>query len=312
MLQGVKRFNEIIVCLPPAIGQLLENLPQEDKARVTEIRLRLGGPVVIYIGADGYYINTVGALTKNANGTLILGKEDIEAVFERFCSFSVYAHQDEINSGYISVKGGHRVGVCGQAVYSGGVITSVRNISSLNIRLSRQVKGIADNYAEYLKLGAIIAGPPASGKTTMLRDAVRCLSKGGVRVAVIDSRGEIAASSGGAPQYDMGFNCDVLTGYTKTHGIDVAVRTLNPQVVAFDEVSAINESEQIINGFFCGVSFICTAHAGSVAELYERDITEKILSSGAVKYILFLNSIHSSPRLITVNASTTLKEVQYV
>ncbi len=292
-MNSAEKFNGAVRPLQPSLKEPLLKIRERDKNGIFEIRLRAGLPVSLVNSAGCNFLSLGGDVSPfiRPNSAVIASAEDVQTAFERFCGYSVYAHKDEINNGYISVAGGHRVGVCGRAVYSGGAISSVADISSLNIRIAREVLGAGERYLPYAEDGLLIAGAPGSGKTTVLRDIARAASLSGKRVAVIDTRREIAACHNGTSSYDLGANCDVLTGYTKTDGIDIAVRTLNPQIVFFDELSALKESERIIDGFFCGTAFVCTVHAHSEDELYSKEITEKLLSAGAVSNILFLGGV---------------------
>ncbi len=291
-MKNAERFNEAVRLLQPSLREKLLAIPDKDKDGIFEIRLRAGLPVSLINSCGCNFLFRGGKISRFMGaGAAVTTAEDIQAAYERLCGYSVYVHIDEINHGYISVQGGHRVGVCGRAVYSGGEISSVADISSLNIRIAHEVSGIGDRYLPFVGGGLLIAGAPGSGKTTVLRDIARAASVSGKRVAVIDSRHEIAACHNGVSSYDLGPNCDILTGYTKTDGIDIAVRTLNPEIVFFDELSAVKESERIAEGFFCGTAFVCTVHTHSAEELYSKEITAKLLSSGAVSQILFLNGI---------------------
>ena len=155
-----------------------------------------------------------------------------------------------------------------------------------------------------LDKGLLIAGPPSSGKTTVLRDAIRLISNGlGTvrrRVAVIDPRGEIAATSDSVPQNDLGPLTDVLTGCTKKEGIEMAIRTLSPNVLAFDEIGNSYEANAVLKSFHSGADTVCTAHLGSIDELYKRSFVADILASGAISRVVFLPSVGAKPQIYEV------------
>lgn len=207
-----------------------------------------------------------------------LSREDIEACFQELCRHSVHSFAREIAEGYITLEGGHRAGFCGTAVIKDGRLETLRDISSINLRLAREVIGCAEELHRAVLAGGerslLLAGKPLSGKTTLLRDLARLLGKTR-RVAVIDSRNELAAVCRGTPFLDVGENTDVLSGYPKYEGIMTALRTLSPEVIICDEIGG--DAEAVRRCIHCGVKLIASAHAGSVEELSRRPDTAALL-----------------------------------
>lgn len=205
-------------------------------------------------------------------------EKDIADCFAELCRYSVHSFSREIAEGFITLDGGHRVGLCGTAVMSGGAVVSVKDISSLNIRIAREVRGCAEElYGRFFAGGLcslLLAGRPMSGKTTLLRDLSRMLGEK-YRVALIDSRNEISASVRGLPTLDVGENTDVLCGYTKPAGIMTALRSLSPDVIICDEIG--DDYDAVEQCLFCGVKVIAAAHAGSLSELSRRRGTDRLL-----------------------------------
>ncbi len=205
-------------------------------------------------------------------------EKDIADCFAELCRYSVHSYSREIAEGFITLDGGHRVGLCGTAVMSGGAVVSVKDISSLNIRIAREVRGCAEElYGRFFAGGLcslLLAGRPMSGKTTVLRDLSRMLGEK-YRVALIDSRNELSASVRGLPTLDVGENTDVLCGYTKSAGIMTALRSLSPDVIICDEIG--DDYEAVEQCLFCGVKVIAAAHAGSLSELSRRRGTDRLL-----------------------------------
>lgn len=205
-------------------------------------------------------------------------EKDIADCFAELCRYSVHSYSREIAEGFITLDGGHRVGLCGTAVMSGGAVVSVKDISSLNIRIAREVRGCAEElYGRFFAGGLcslLLAGRPMSGKTTVLRDLSRMLGEK-YRVALIDSRNELSASVRGLPTLDVGENTDVLCGYTKSAGIMTALRSLSPDVIICDEIG--DDFDAVEQCLFCGVKVIAAAHAGSLSELSRRRGTDRLL-----------------------------------
>lgn len=229
----------------------------EPMSCVAEIRLRSGRP--------GVCVNILGDMRVCSEP---FSAAEIADCFAEICRYSVHSFQEEIAQGFVTLEGGHRVGICGTAVTNGGRIESFKDISGLNIRIAHEVKGCADElYTRFFRSSPrslLIAGKPLCGKTTVLRDLARRLGERH-RVTVIDSRNEISASHRGAPTLDIGLNTDALVGCSKSEGIMLALRTLSPEVIICDELG--NDGGAVSRALFCGVKLIASVHAGSLDEL---------------------------------------------
>lgn len=301
------RFDSAAGGLCDKIGKYLLKLPKDIKMQAQEIRLRVNKPISICCSRGIYFLNQNGSLVCYPSAdNMIIRKPDIEESFRNICCYSIYSHQNEIKNGYITIRGGHRVGISGTAVISGGIITGLRDISSINVRVAREVDGCADELLHRLKgsiaSGLLLVGPPSSGKTTILRDIARQLSSGVCgdirKVAVIDERGELAGTYAGVPQNDLGICCDVLDGYPKGIGIMQAVRSLSPEFIICDELGDNEDVSSVEEGLNSGVSIISTIHAGSIEELVKRKQALRLLLTGAFNYVAMLES-HAQPGKIT-------------
>lgn len=243
---------------------------------VQEIRFRLNKPVCIMKKSKNIVLSNV-----------FTDKRMIEEIFIAICENSVYAHQDEINQGFVTIKNGSRVGICGTAVVEKGRLISVKNITSLNFRISRDFVGCADEIISNCQENIIIAGPPSSGKTTILRDLARSISNQNKKVCVVDERMEIGGVIG---EFDLGNMTDVLRGYKKAHGISLAIRTLSPQTIIFDEIGTARECESVFESLNSGVNIITSVHCNGKEQFLKRPVCRKLLSSGFFTDVVFLGS----------------------
>lgn len=297
-LKSEERFDSAAEGVCERIRKSLKALPTDVKKQAQEIRLRVNRPVTVVCPRGIYFVKEGGGIGCIIGaGCITANKSDLEESFRTLCSYSVYSHENEIKNGYITLRGGHRAGICGTAVFQNGTVSGMKDISSVNIRVAREIPGSADVLLNQLKDtlsgGLLLAGPPSSGKTTILRDIARQLSsgiRGNIRkVAVIDERGEIAGSFQGIPQNDIGLCCDVLDGYPKAEGIMLAVRSLSPQYIICDELGTENETHAVEQSLNAGVCVIASIHAGSAGELLRRRQAVALLKTGAFAAAALLN-----------------------
>ena len=241
---------------------------------VLEIRLRKNKPVCVFSNGKNYILNAV------------VSKENLDYIFNRLCKYSVYSYQQDINNGFITTDFGARVGVCGTAVYNDGNLVSVKNISSLNFRIAKDFKGNAKRILTDNLENIIIAGPPTSGKTTLLRDIARFYSEKHFKVCVVDERNEISGES-----FDLGVMSDCLKGYKKAYGALLSLRTLSAQVVVFDEIGTLEECEAITECVNAGISIITSVHCKNKEEFFKRNICKKLIQTQFIKKIVFLGEM---------------------
>ena len=287
------RFDAVLLSLPESLATPLEALPVFIKNSTYEIRLRAGG-VVSLCGEHTFYISRQGeASSYIPQNPLIASQQELSETVRRITGNSLYARQEELEEGYLSMKGGNRAGICGAFV--GG---SLRSVYSINIRIANEIKGCAKDLLCQSANGLLIVGPAGSGKTTLLRDLVRLLSIDGNRITVVDTRGEICGRNG-EHTLDIGPNTDVITGLSKAKGCEIALRTMTPQYIAFDEVSNGRELSLIRESFFSGVKILTTAHASSVSEIKSRQVTSSLLDGSIGKIAL----IHGFGDIEFINCS---------
>ncbi len=269
-------FNRAIKNLPDGISKILKTCPVEVQQKASEVRLRAGRYIIIN------YENNIYTLKK------ILSIEEITECFKAICGYSIHSHTEEIKSGFITLKGGHRAGIAGTAVYENGKITNIKNINSINIRIARQIEGAASSIIKTLKGDVgnlLIVGPPASGKTTILKDIAKNLKT--ESVSIIDSRGEIAASLNGVLQNNVSY-ADVFDFWKKSDGINAAIRTMNPNFIICDEIGDEEDIKAIKKCVGTGIKLIATAHGENEEEIKKREILINILKTNAFSNIAIL------------------------
>lgn len=289
--ENIRLFEEAISSLTPELKKILMNVKDDIKCNCKEIRLKSDKPVVLYYGTKYGFLMKDSSIGVNVPDAYKCTKIILNDTYTRMCGYSVHAHHYDIIKGFITLTGGHRVGVVGAAaVDSSGNILSLRDISSLNIRISREIEGCADEIIYKIKnTGFIIVGPPSSGKTTVLRDCVRQISDSGKKVSLIDERNEIACMMNGLSYKNVGINTDVFSSYPKETAINIALRTMSPDYIAVDEVCEEKEISSIVFASNCGVKFIVTVHAADFFEIVSRKLIISLLESGAFEKIVLLD-----------------------
>lgn len=279
--------EEVMKYLPERISEAIYNLDKQKIDKLCEIRFRSDLPVVLVFTDCQRYITDSGRITSfSSAGCLIADEIMIKNTFSKMCRYSVYAYSDQLRKGYLSLSKGIRVGVYGVAVADNDEITSIRSIRGLNIRIPGCFVGVSD-VIDSLYIGnripnLLICGPPSSGKTTLLKDLCRNLSdKYCKRISVIDERFEF--------EYEfLGINTDVLSGYPKNNGIEIAVRTLSPEIIVFDELGMGKEIDTVVECLNCGVKFVMSLHCSDKAELFTKRQYIILSEKRAVDFIVFL------------------------
>ncbi|MBR3737747.1 MAG: hypothetical protein IKN26_03315 [Eubacterium sp.] len=283
------------------------SLPDRNiRSRINEIRIRKENFIVIVIKNSSYFIDSNGDIydypQKNCLKT---SADEFDELFLSFCNYSVYSNSQNINKGFITLENGSRIGLAGSAVCEGENILSLKDITSMNIRIAREVKNCALGVLNFLYVKSfpsiIVAGAPASGKTTLLRDMARLLSSGFnnryAKIAVVDERGEICAKYN-SQKIDIGINTDVLSYFSKQRGIEIAIRTLSPDMIICDEVSTIEEVESIKFGFSSGIGFALSVHIKNREDLLRKPIIKTLLETGEFSYIILLEDKTYKPLII--------------
>lgn len=251
-----------------------------------EIRLRAGAPLMLWYDGKERGISGEGRLIEKAEkGYLVTGR-DISETLEQITGYSLYAYDQELKQGFLTVAGGHRIGIAGEVVCENGKIQCVRHISGINIRLAHQKRDCAKRILPYLireqeVCHTLILSPPGGGKTTMLRDLIRLISNGtqyapGKKVGVIDERSELAGMYHGEAQNDLGIRTDVLDRCPKAAGLMMLLRAMSPQVIAVDELGSEQDLEAVKSVFYCGCRLIATAHGNSLGDIRRNPLLSEL------------------------------------
>lgn len=303
-------LNSIFPSLSEGIVNALSALPSEILKQISEIRIRRNLPVVLVFGKNFLFITEKGKLLNYfSKQCYIADSEEFDLIFRRLSNYSVHSVIDNLKKGFIMADGGNRIGVASTAVIKDGEITAVKEINSLNIRISNEIKDCSRQILNMLYINSfpsiIVASSPAGGKTTFLRDFARLLAGGFNnryrKVAIIDERNEIAFKDEDGINAEIGLNTDVLTGFPKSAGIEMAIRTLSPEIIVCDEISTAEEAEAIADGFHSGVKFAVSVHASSKKEIIEKKIIKTLLDKNEFDYIVLLNDYTNDFEIMEVS-----------
>ena len=299
-MDNIGRFDTAVSSLSERLSEMFRAMNKADKNRIREIRIRIRRPLTVITDKGTEFLTVSGRLTQIYSDLTVRTEEkEVSEIFRRLCGYSVHSFADAINRGYITINGGHRAGIAGTAVTEKGRVIAVRDVCAVNLRIAREIKGAADEimkmFFQHGLCSVIIAGPPSSGKTTVLRDLARQLSssQGSFRKTFIcDERGEIGASFSGIEQNDIGINSDLITSYPKDEGIIIGLRSFSPDIIICDEISTYEETQAVISGVNSGVCFALSIHARNEKELKSKPILKKLLSTGEFDKIILLSGIY--------------------
>lgn len=266
-------LRQAISICPERLRKSVEAWACSHGGKVEELRLRRGKPLTLLWEGKEQALEAY------------RGEESsFASILSRATGQAIYAAQEMLAACFLTVPGGHRLGICGRGVYREGSLFTVKEISSLNLRVARAHRGIGKAQADYLwthPSSVLIIGPPGRGKTSLLRDLIRNLSdRFGWRICVADERMELGACFEGSPQFDLGLHTDILSAVKKGEAIELLLRSMNPQWIAVDEISSLADVNAMVQASYCGVRFLATAHAVDREELQQRPVYRELLRTG--------------------------------
>ena len=277
-----KNIESILMKMPANLQEMLENLPEEIWEGLEEFHFRNGQHALILSSNKEYKLD------------FFITQEILEDILNKILNYSYYAFEHELSQGYITIEGGHRVGICGKVVIENGNIKLIKNISSINIRRCREIKEVSNSCLKYLFKSngtlhnILIVSPPKCGKTTLLRDIVRSLSYRGFSIGVCDERSEIAGSHQGCFSFDLGPRTDVLDGCPKAKGMSMLIRSMSPDIIVTDEIGKKEDVDAVKSALSAGISLITTIHGDSYEDLIHSEIKE-LLEKNIFSCIIFLS-----------------------
>lgn len=279
--------DEWLQLFPEKVRALLKCLPLSLLGQVEEVRVREGRPLEINYSGKYHFLRVNGTLTQRPDEAYKPDREDSHRLLDLISNHSLYTMEEELRKGFITIPGGHRIGLAGRTVLNAGGVEHLRDITGFNVRIAREVHGVADGVLPYLLdkgrqriMHTLILSPPQHGKTTLLRDLARQISVGeqskregsklGLKVGIVDERSEIAGSRRGIPAFDVGPRTDILDGCPKAEGMMMMIRSLSPDVLIVDEIGRPEDADAVSEALHAGISVIASAHGKEVIELARR------------------------------------------
>jgi stage III sporulation protein AA len=288
----------LLSALPAVFRELLRKMPADVLNSLEEIRLRREQPMELIFGQVSRFVTKDGQLSSHPGKGWKVGSLEMDKLINTISQHSIYALEEELRRGYVTITGGHRIGITGKAVVEKGEVRTLRDISGFNIRIAKEKKGIGLDLIPYILgkhqvLNTLIISPPQCGKTTLLRDLARLISYGNVhisgkKVAIVDERSEIAGCVSGIPQRDVGPRTDILDACPKAEGIMMLIRSMSPDVIIADEIGRPEDVSAAQEALNAGVTLITSVHGASVSDINRRPTISRMIGQGMFQRYVIL------------------------
>ncbi|MDQ0156426.1 stage III sporulation protein AA [Robertmurraya andreesenii] len=302
-------MERVIEMLPIRIVEILSQLPPQQLHAIEEIRIRTNRPIEVAIQGSPQFL------------PYVVKEEDCVQILNKLSHFSIYTLEEELKRGYITISGGHRVGLAGKVILENGAVKAIRDIASFNIRIAREKMGIAESLTPFIFedgwLHTMIIGPPQTGKTTLLRDFARIISGGSssflpLKVGIVDERSEIAGSVNGVPQLTFGPRVDVLDACPKAEGMMMMIRSMSPDILVVDEIGRKEDCDAIMEAIHAGITLFMTTHGNSFEEVKNRPILKPLIEMKIFKRFIELNRAKGPGTISSIKNENGLEIVEKV
>jgi len=284
-------MQEVYSILPKTICDTIQTMPPSLTSELEEIRVRVNRPLELIVKGEPYFPN------------YYVTADDGAQLLNKLSQYSIYAIEEELRRGFITIQGGHRVGLAGKVITEEGKVKAIRHVTSFNIRIARQKIGVAEPLVPFLFsrrwLNTVIIGSPQTGKTTLLRDIARIISTGvpgrnirSQKIGIVDERSEIAGCVKGVPQFHLGERVDVLDACPKAEGMMMMIRSMSPNILIVDEIGREEDSEAILEAVNAGVGLFMTVHGRKREDLLNRPTLKPIMQQLVFERFIELSNLH--------------------
>ncbi len=306
------RLAEILNYMPEHLKRMLTRTFSIVGDSVQEIRIRNKLPLIIGTQNGSFAVLSDGKISPAVGGAYIVEATDIQRIFRAICENSIYAFSEDIRQGFVTIRGGHRVGITGRASVYDGRIETFREISSISIRIAKEIIGAANDIVDKVLmpdriLNTLIVAPPMGGKTTVLRDLARQISDRGIKTAIVDERGEIASIFRGVPQNNVGVQTDVIENVPKAEGAVMLLRTMSPQLIITDEIATKEDCDALMKCFGTGVSVVASAHGTSAKEVVNRKVLKPLFDGMGFEQIIVLSKEGRGLNTLILSETTVIE-----
>lgn len=313
-------LKPIYQILPLSIREVIQSLPRTILGSLEEIRIRQNRPLEVITSEQSWFVSRNRQLNMTPKESILPNREECIKLLNLLSNHSLYAMEEELRRGYVTIEGGHRVGLAGKVVVEQGRVKHLREVTGFNIRIAREVRGVGEALlpiifeSNEILHNVLIVSPPQCGKTTLLRDLARLISTGDEKryssrkIGIVDERSEIAGCVGGVPQHDVGPRTDILDACPKAEGMMMMIRSMSPEVMIVDEIGRLEDLYAMHEAIHAGVKVISTAHGHNWEEVSRRAELGELLQQGVFERVILL-SRNQGPGTIEAVYDATGKKI---